>query len=301
MSDRGRLVFGLDSRDEAGSIPFGRGFSVGEFASTLDIPSDMAERFELRGQPLGRRFCSRGEEQPSRRRRVGMRHAVFEPAVAEPEGMYERVARVVSGTVEPRRFARHARAVVIEDRGLDAAQRAGAALFGRRVAEIDEDLTVALRDFVGADRVAADQRRAAREIEFPIVPVAGQHASRPDRAFAQWITLVWAAIAERKQLALMYDDEHLLAVVPQELLAMAAEFTAFQPSRGKHLILPSCWGDPVGAAAGASEEVVLAFDAPTGSEKVLEYRQLDAAEALAGHCRGADRAVIFDEQKPLLG
>src|SRR6516165_7229968 len=277
MSDRGRLVFGLDSRDEAGAIPFGRGFSVGEFASTLDIPSDMAERFELRGQPLGRRFCTRGEEQPIRRRRVGMRHAVFEPAVAEPEGMYERVARVVSGTVEPRRFARHARAVVIEDRGLDAAQRAGAALFGRRVAEIDEDLTVALRDFVGADRVAADQRRAAREIEFPIVPVAGQHASRPDRPFAQRIAFVRAAVGDREYAALLRDDEQLLAVVPHELFTIAAEFIPFHPCGGKHLILPSgSRSYPVGAPTRAGEHMVLALDLPTGTEQVPKDLQLDA-------------------------
>src|SRR5260370_42673651 len=43
--------------------------------------------------------------------------------------------------------------------------------------------------------------------------------------------------------------------------------------------------------------MVLAFDVPARSEKALEYCEFDAAEALAGHCRGADRAVVLDQQK----
>src|SRR5215472_4842068 len=62
-----------------------------------------------------------------------------------------------------------------------------------------------------------------------------------------------------------------------------------------------CGGDMVGAATRAGEQVVLAFDVPAGSEKVLKDLQLDAAEALAAHCRSADRAVIFDEQKASIG
>jgi hypothetical protein len=42
--------------------------------------------------------------------------------------------------------------------------------------------------------------------------------------------------------------------------------------------------------------VVPTFDAPVGSEEVLEYLQFNAAEALAGNCRGADGAVVFDKQ-----
>src|SRR5437667_10248446 len=54
---------------------------------------------------------------------------------------------------------------------------------------------------------------------------------------------------------------------------------------------------PVCAAASAGENVVLAFDLPARAEKVLKHLQFDAAKALADHCGGADRAVIFDQQK----
>src|SRR5215831_5751232 len=63
---------------------------------------------------------------------------------------------------------------------------------------LDQDLAVPLRDRVDAHRVATDQRLAVGEIEFPIVPVAGQHAIRPERALAQRIAFVRAAIGDRE-------------------------------------------------------------------------------------------------------
>ena len=55
----------------------------------------------------------------------------------------------------------------IPDRRLNPAQCAGAALRRRRVAEIDQDLAVALRNGVGGNRVAANHCLAGREVEFP--------------------------------------------------------------------------------------------------------------------------------------
>ena len=87
---------------------------------------------------------------------------------------------------------------------------------------------------MGAHGVAADQRRTAREIEFPIMPVASQHTARPERAFAQRIALVRAAVGDREEATLARNDEHLLAFVPHQLAAVGPELAAFQPSRGKH-------------------------------------------------------------------
>src|SRR5690349_12548371 len=151
--------------------------------------------------------------------------------------MRQRVARLEAGALQPSRLARHARSVVVEDRRLEAAQCAGAERLRRRIAEIDEDLATLLRDFIGADRVAADQRGAAREIEFPIVPVAGQYASRPEGAFAQRIAFVRAAIGDREEAALLCNNEHLLTLVPHQPVAIAVELAAFQPSGGKHPFL----------------------------------------------------------------
>jgi len=66
------------------------------------------------------------------------------------------------------------------------------------------------------------------------MPIARQHASRPEGAFAQGITLVRTTIGNREHAILLRDDEHLLALVPHQLAAMGAEFAALQPRRGEH-------------------------------------------------------------------
>jgi hypothetical protein len=52
---------------------------------------------------------------------MSVRHAVFEPPVAQPEAMHQSLAGIEAGTFQPGHFARHARSVVVRDRGLDAA------------------------------------------------------------------------------------------------------------------------------------------------------------------------------------
>src|SRR5207244_7534971 len=86
------------------------------------------------------------------------------PIFAQPEAMHESLAGVEAGAFQPGHFARDARSVVVQDRGLYAAQRPSAALFRRRVTEVDENLTAALRDSIGANRVVANQRLATRKI-----------------------------------------------------------------------------------------------------------------------------------------
>ncbi len=151
--------------------------------------------------------------------------------------MHESLAGVEAGAFQPGHFARHARSVIVQDRGLNAAQRPSAALVRRRVTEVDENLTAPLGDSIGANRVAANQRLATREVEFPIMPIARQHASRPEGAFAQGITFVRTTIGNRKEAILMRDHEYLLALVPDQLAAMGAEFAALQPRRGEHRLL----------------------------------------------------------------
>src|SRR5260370_37897783 len=127
---RGGLVSLLDRRNEAGGVPLLRSFGVAKFARTLGIPGEMAERFDLGGEPFGRRFGAGGEQQPIRCRGVGVRHAVFESPIAEPEGVHERLARIEAGALQPHCFARYTRPVVVEYRSLDPAPCADAARFG---------------------------------------------------------------------------------------------------------------------------------------------------------------------------
>src|SRR5215471_4203095 len=114
MRDRGCLVFRLDGGDETGCAPFRRGFWVRKFIRAFSVPRYMAERFQLGGEPLSPRLGALCKEQPIRRGGMGVRHAVFEPTIAEPERMRQRGARVGSGALQTRDLARHACPVVVE-------------------------------------------------------------------------------------------------------------------------------------------------------------------------------------------
>jgi hypothetical protein len=169
---------------------------------------------------------------------MDVRHAVFETLVAQPEAMYQSLARVETGVFQPGYFAGHARSVIVRNRRLDAIQRSCPSLVGGRVRSVDENLAIADSDLIGANRIAADQRFAVREIEFPVVPVAGQYASRPKSAFAQRIALMRAAIGNRKQTIPLCDDEDLLTPAAHELVAVDAEIAALQSRCGKHRLPP---------------------------------------------------------------
>jgi hypothetical protein len=79
---------------------------------------------------------------------VRMGHAVFEPPITQSDGMDQCIPRFEAGALQPSHFARHAWAVIVEDRGLDAAQRSEAAFFCRRVAKIVKNLPALLRHLV---------------------------------------------------------------------------------------------------------------------------------------------------------
>ena len=61
----------------------------------------------------------------------------------------------------------HPRPVAVGYGGLEPGERARPLRLGRRVAQIDQDLAVTLRDRVATHRIAADERSAAGEIELP--------------------------------------------------------------------------------------------------------------------------------------
>src|SRR5262249_8327427 len=63
--------------------------------------------------------------------------------------------------------------------------------------------------------------------------------------------------------------------------------------------LPTHRGDAVHAAAIAGDDVLCAFDRDSGTEDVAKQVELRRTETLTHARRGADGAVVFDEQKPV--
>ena len=100
--------------------------------------------------------------------------------------------------------------------------------------KIDEDLAVAILDRIGAHRIVADQRLAGAQIEFPIVPIAGQHAAGAQRAFGQRIAFVRAAIGDGEDAILGRDQQDLLAVAADELLALCLKIGARDAGVDEH-------------------------------------------------------------------
>ena len=74
--------------------------------------------------------------------------------------------------------------------------------------------------------IAADQGLSGRQIEFPIVPIAGEHRARPFRAFAQRIAFMRTTIGDGIDAAFAEDEQDLLAVFLQELAALLFELRA---------------------------------------------------------------------------
>ena len=82
---------------------------------------------------------------------------------------------------------------------------------GRRIAGIQPHGAILHFHRIDTQGVAAVNRGAGPQIEFPVVPVAGQHAIGVERAFHQRIALVGAAVVAGEDLALMEEEGDVLA------------------------------------------------------------------------------------------
>src|SRR5215471_20871712 len=127
-------------------------------------------------------------------------HTGLESIVAGGESMRDCGARIETGAFEPGNLARDPRVVVVRHRDLEAPERALFLDLRRRIGQVDENLVAPSLDRIGPYRIAADQGPTACEIEFPVVPVAGEHAARSERALAQGVAFVRAAIGDREKL-----------------------------------------------------------------------------------------------------
>jgi len=100
------------------------------------------------------------------------------------------------------------------------------AIFGRRLGEVDEDGVALEPHRVDPHRIAADLRLTAGQIELPVVPVAGQHAVRAERAFAERVAFVRAAVGDGVYTARGGDQQDLLAGLAHHLAATALQLGA---------------------------------------------------------------------------
>ena len=82
---------------------------------------------------------------------------------------------------------------------------------GGRIASIEPHGAILDLHRIDAQVVAAVDRRAGLQVEFPVVPVAGQHAIGVERAFHERIALVRTAVVAREDLALVHEQRDVPA------------------------------------------------------------------------------------------
>ena len=229
-----RLVFRFDGRNERRFVPWLCVLCVGIAPGAKRIPCEMRDRFHHGREPLCVRRRALGEPQPVGSRGMGVGRAEFEMLVLRFKRVDKGDAGVEAGALQPRHFARHARRVVVRHRRNKTVERAPLLCVGGRITQVDKDLAGPQFDRIGAHRIAADKRLAARQIELPVVPVAGQNAARSFGAFAERIAFMRTAVGDGKELAVRGDQQNLLSRAPYNLAAFFLQFAVADAGCGEH-------------------------------------------------------------------
>ncbi len=145
-----------------------------------------------------------------------MAHPELEVVVAPEDSLAQPFQRLGVGLVQAGQLAGDAVVVIIVEGFAQAVEGPGDAPFGRCLGEVEPDRTVLDGDRIAPELIAADQGFAARQVEFPVVPVAGQDAAVAQGSHLQQVALVGTAVVAGVDalLGLEYDD--LLAAVLED-------------------------------------------------------------------------------------
>ena len=186
------------------------GERIGLFAQRVE--GDINERFG--GAREARRLAGEriAQAQPCVGRCVGVRHPIAQPRVRALYDAHQSQLRLGARRAQARKLARDARGVVLGHRLVEMLERPLYAFRGRRIAGIQPHSTILHFHGIDAQVVAAVNGGAGLQVEFPVVPVAGQHTIAVERAFHQRIALVRTAVVACKNLALMEEQGDMLAL-----------------------------------------------------------------------------------------
>ena len=200
LGDPRGLVLGLDGCDQGARLVGRPALGVGIDRLAQAVPGEMADHLgqdRQAGHRIGRRLPG-AQGEPVGGGGDRMAGPELEPVVGPVDRLAHRFERVPAGLHETRQLARHVfvfpEPVVALEGVAQPGQRGLGARLGRRVGEIEPDLAVFEAHRIAPQVVAADQGLARLEIELPVVPVAGQQAAVAERALAQGIALVGAAV-----------------------------------------------------------------------------------------------------------
>jgi len=126
-------------------------------------------------------------------------------------GARQRQFRFSARSAEPSKLARDAGGVEFGHRVVEVLKRLLDAFRARLIADIQPHGAIFHLDRIDAQPVASVQRGAGLQVEFPVVPVASQHAIAVERALDQRIAFVRTAVVAGEDLTLVQKQRKLLA------------------------------------------------------------------------------------------
>ena len=171
----------------------------------------MSERFGDAGEAHCFVAQCIAQAQPRFGRSVGMRHPIAQPRMCAKYGAHQRQLGLGTRPVQARKLARDTGGVVLGHRLVEMRKRPLDAHRGRRIADIQPYSTILHFHGIDAQDVAAVNGGAGLQVEFPVVPVAGQHAIDIERAFHERIAFVRTAVVAGEDLTLMEEQGDVLA------------------------------------------------------------------------------------------
>ena len=184
----------------------------------------MADGLQHGYQPLG---VVTGEAlahgQPVRCRGISVGGAELKPVVSPGDGGGDAFNELRPCGLQAGQFPGHAVVLVAGKRCRKAFQRRPGPLLGGRIGDVEPDRPVGHVHRVAPHLVAANQGLARLQVEFPVVPVAGEDAATVELALHQGIALVGAAVVAGEDTLVAMEQGDLLALDSHHHLALGRE------------------------------------------------------------------------------
>jgi hypothetical protein len=175
--------------------------------------------------------------------------AEFQTVMGPMDGMPQGVVGIEPQLHQPGHLADLAVRIILMEGALQAGKDGGPALVGIFGDDLDLDARILPADGKPAQPVAADQRLAGAEVEFPIVPVAGEDAggrAAAEAAFAQGIAFMGASVDTGEQSRRGIQQQDLATFMPHHQPARRRQIAGRRHIDPCHATLHkeggcSCW------------------------------------------------------------
>jgi hypothetical protein len=222
MANGRGLILRLDRPDQSLSLKLDRSLGIGMAGLAQSVMGKMRHRLQQGYQLLGPAPAPvRAQCQPVGGGGLGVAHAIFKPVMAPAHRMPQTIEWVGTGLFQAGQFAGHAVIIIIFEGFAQTVRGAGDPLPRPWLRQIEPDRAALDTDRVAPELIAAHQGFAGLQIEFPVVPVAGQNAPFAQGSHFQGIAFMGASVVAGVDLALALKNRYLFAPMLENMHALA--------------------------------------------------------------------------------